>query len=207
MPTGLTCGSTNGTAASLQCIGGAPQWEGGYLAVYIMIAVLFVICVGVSVFLIRKSAPNHCFDLTWHDRCEGPLAPPLFLATWRGIFFVFFLVVEIMQVADYGIAVFQAYTVWNFFFQLITMGIGFQVSLHFALGHKAFYCGSERYQNICERTHMLMLEITFPLSILVCVVVWYVAVFVAFCIVSFVARGWWFGDSQPVVFCSFAGCC
>jgi len=179
MPTGLTCGSsTNATA--LQCIGGDPQWEGGYTAVAILIAVLFLICVGISVFLIRRSAPNHCFDLTYHPQIEGPIAAPWVIAGFRGIFFVFFLVVEILQVAEYGFVVFQAYTVWNFLFQIITLGIGFQLALFFACskrgrGHKGFYCGSDFYQQLCERFHMILLEITFPLAMLVCIVVWYVA--------------------------------
>jgi hypothetical protein len=170
MPAGLTCGPA--ANKSLECIGGQASWEGGYVAVYLFISVLFLAVIIVCVVLVRKSAPNHCFDLTYHDRCEGPLVHPYFNVGWRGFWFVSFFVVEAAQLVQSGYPVLQAYTVWNFIFQVITLGIGLQVALHFAFGHKAIFCGSERYQSVCERVHMLMLEIVFPLSVLVCLVVW-----------------------------------
>ena len=171
MPTGLTCGAA-ANASELKCIGGSEKWDGGFVTIYILIAVLFVGSCVLGYILYRRSLPNHCCDPFHHPKVEGALASPVVLLIFRGTFFLFFLIVEIKQVADVGFDVYQAYTVWNFTFQIITLGLGTQVALHLVHGSKVYFCGSERYLRFVERLHMVCLEITFPLSILVAIVVW-----------------------------------
>jgi hypothetical protein len=175
---GLTCGPSNSTNATgtnatveLRCIGGADTWEGGYLAVYLTIAILFLVCVGVSVCIVKRSKEN-CFDLTLHDVYETPLAPQWVVAAWRGFFFISFLLIESVQLATSGYAVFQAYTVWNFCFQIITLGIGFHLALHDLFPKASIFFKSETYEHAIRCLHLLLDELCLPLSMLVCFVVW-----------------------------------
>jgi hypothetical protein len=178
---GLTCGAANSTNATgtnatleLRCIGGADPWEGGYVAVYVTIAILFVGCVGFSVLTVKRSKEN-CFDMTLHDVYETPLAPQWFVAAWRGLFFITFLLVEIVQLATSGYAVFQAYTVWNFCFQVITLGIGFHLALGDLFPKAGIFFKSETYEHAIRCLHLLLDELCLPLSMLVCFVVWCVS--------------------------------
>ena len=170
---GVTCGTTNSSAnATLECLGGAPLWEPGYTAIYILIAVLFAICVVVSVVLIKKSKDN-CFDLTQHVKYEEPLTSRIVQVVLRGFFFLFFFGVQLYQVSEYGFAVFQAYTVWNFQIQIFMLGMGLQLAINGLLdGDNRVFFGSDKYKVAIERIHLILLELTFPLSMLVCFVVW-----------------------------------